>query len=182
MDERNDEVEPSDGTQKRDGATAPRTTTLPEWELGAFYTGDPDDVTALCEYLTGRMFVLPSENMTLSLGSGAKCDVSIEGYYLSKLHCTLERRSGALRVQDHGSHNGTYYGGRREAVFEIRPIRPGETFQCSSLRFVVLNEAMRAAYPVLTEIVGTKDEHGIAAPTCLPATSWSPRRRGRISC
>ncbi len=142
-------------------AASPRTTTLPEGERGAFYMGGPDEVTSLCEYLTGREFVLPREAKTFSLGSTPTCDVSLEEHHLSRLHCTLERRRGALRVRDQGSRNGTYFGGRREEAFEIRP---GQTFHCSSLRLLVLDDTMRAAYPVLGEIVGAKDEHGIAGP------------------
>ena len=144
---------------------SPRTATLPEGQRSAFLDG-PDEVTGLRIYTTGRELAIPNVGKTFSIGSAPNCDASIQGDYLSALHCMVERRPGALRVRDHGSRNGTFYGGRRELVFDVRP---GETFQCASLRFLVLNDAMREAYPVLVEIMGAADEHGIAGPDVAPS-------------
>jgi hypothetical protein len=75
---------------------------------------------------------------------------------MSALHCLIERRGQVLRVHDQTSRNGTFFGGRRESVFDLRP---GATFTVGSTRLLALNNEMRAVLPTLSFIVGGEDEH-----------------------
>jgi pSer/pThr/pTyr-binding forkhead associated (FHA) protein len=153
-----------------------RTRTLPEAARGAYLEG-PDVVTMLRVYGTDVEFPLPRDRHTFSLGSAPERDIALPEKYLSALHCVLERRGSTLRVHDQGSHNGTYFDGRRESVFELRP---GATFTAASIRFLALNDEMRTAYPVLADILGSEDEHVLrssgdvdASPSDLIVTATS---------
>ncbi len=142
----------------RPPALSPKTKTLPESQRGAWFDG-VDPVTLLGIYGTTQMFELPLRAKRFTLGSDPTCDVPVVSGFLSNNHCTLERRASKLRVHDLGSKNGTFYNGRREKVFDIRP---GETFIAGGVRFVALNEEMRAAFPTLVEVLGGDDEQTLA--------------------
>ncbi|MBA3540732.1 MAG: FHA domain-containing protein [Deltaproteobacteria bacterium] len=104
---------------------------------------------------------------TFSLGSSQDRDLVIPGEFLSALHCVLERRGPGLRVHDQGSRNGTFFGDRRETVFDLRP---GETFTAASIRFLAMNDEMRAAYPTLVDILGGEDEHSLRSAGDVPTS------------
>ena len=132
-----------------------KTRTLPETQRGIWFD-DPDVVTMLRVYGSDTEFDLPRTGKTFTLGSSPERDIAIPGGYLSSLHCVIERRGHGLRVHDQGSHNGTFFDGRRESVFDLRP---GATFTAASIRFLALNDEMRAAYPTLADLLGGEDEH-----------------------
>lgn len=145
------------GAEKPAAAAAPgtpqmKTRTLPEAQRGAWYEG-PDVVTGLRVYGTDVEFDLPRDKKTFTLGSSEERDLRLSESFLSALHCVLERRGDVLRVHDQNSYNGTYFDGRRESTFEIRP---GGTFTVASLRLLAVNDAMKLAYPVLADILGTE--------------------------
>lgn len=134
---------------------AMRTRTVPESAKGAFYDG-PDVVTSLKLFDAGTMFDLPREKKTFSLGADPDCDVHLPIEGLSRLHCVIERRGQAIRVHDQESKNGTFYNGRKEQTFDVRP---GATFTVATTRLLAMNDVMWAAYPTLADIVGSEDEH-----------------------
>lgn len=131
-----------------------RTRTLPEAMTGAFYEG-PDIVTSLELYAAGTFFDLPRDKKTFTLGSAASSDIRLPNEGISKLHCLIERRGQTLRVHDQDSKNGTFFNGRRETTFDLRP---GATFTVGATRLLALNDGMRSAYPTLAEIAGAGDE------------------------
>jgi hypothetical protein len=132
----------------------PRTRTLPEQQRGPWFDG-PDVVTMLRVFGTDLGFELPRDLKTFSIGSSPDRDIAITTEFVSALHCIVERRGCGLRVHDQGSHNGTFFGGRRETMFDLRP---GDTFTVASVRFLAMNDEMRASYPVLADIVGEEHE------------------------
>ena len=149
--------------QKRKGAEptmrtsndAPmKTVTLPEGQRGPWFEG-ADIVTTLLVFGTSTEYALPISGKHFRLGSSPDCDIYVADPSVSKVHCVLERRGNAIRVVDQSSYNGTYFDGRRETTFDIRP---GNTFNAAGVRFLALNEEMRAAFPTLTDILGADEE------------------------
>ena len=67
----------------------------------------------------------------------------------------MERRGPKLRVTDQGSKNGTYFADARDQVFDVRA---GDTFYAGSIRFLLLNDAMRATHPTFVELLGGDDD------------------------
>lgn len=140
--------------------SSPKTKTLPESLRGAFHHG-PDEITALRLFGTAHEFPLPREQKTFTLGAEPHRDVALPEGYLSRLHCTLDRRHGVLRVTDNDSSNGTFFGGRQERAFELRP---GGTFTCGPFTFLALNDEMRAAYPTLASLLGPESDRWVPLP------------------
>jgi len=138
----------------------PRTRTLPEAQRGAWFDG-LDIITQLRVWGTERAVELPRHTKTFTLGSSTDRDIVVAGEFVSALHCVLERRGASLRVHDQGSHNGTFFRGRRETSFELRP---GDTFTAASVRLLALSDEMRAAYPTLVELLGSDAERDGASP------------------
>lgn len=130
-----------------------RTKTLPEAMKGGWFEGT-DVVTALEIYGTGVTFELPREQKTFTIGASADRDIALPDKFLSALHCVLDRRGNGLRVHDQGSYNGTFFAGRRENTFDLRP---GDTFTAASVRFLAMNDEMRAAMPVFGDLIGTDE-------------------------
>ena len=126
------------------------TETLPEMQRAAM-AASADLITAL--RIVGREIEYPllAGQATFSLGSSTSCDVCLDSKHVSGLHCSLKRKGQRLRVLDQDSHNGTYFGSRREQSFDIGP---GDMFTAASTTLVALNEEMRLARPTMIEILG----------------------------
>lgn len=135
-------------------AVSPKTQTLPDAQRGPWLE-QPDVVTMLQVFGSATEFALPVDRRRFTLGSAPDCDVPVRDPSISKLHCIIERRGHVLRVTDQASYNGTFFDGRRETTFDLRP---GNTFTVSSVRFLALNREMHAAYPTLADILGAEDE------------------------
>jgi len=135
-------------------AVSPKTRTLPDAQRGPWLE-PPDVVTMLQVFGSATEFALPVDRRRFTLGSAPDCDVPVRDPSISKLHCIIERRGHVLRVTDQASYNGTFFDGRRETTFDLRP---GNTFTVSSVRFLALNREMHAAYPTLADILGAEDE------------------------
>ncbi len=126
------------------------TETLPEMQRTAI-AASADPITAL--RIVGREVEYPllAGHAIFTLGSLPSCDLHIESKHISGFHCSLQRKGQRLRVTDQQSHNGTYFGGRREQSFDIGP---GDMFTVASTTLVALNEEMRQVRPTLIEILG----------------------------
>lgn len=130
---------------------SPRETeTLPEMQRAAM-VASADLITALRIVGQEVEYPLSTSDEIFSLGSLASCDLSIESKHVSGLHCSLRRKGQRLRVTDQQSHNGTYFGGRREQSFDIGP---GDMFTVASTTLIALNEEMRMARPTMLEYLG----------------------------
>lgn len=131
-----------------------KTKTQPDAERDGFYEG-PDPITRLHIVGTAAFVDLPHKK-TSTLGSSAKNDVVIQAPYISRRHCTLTRLYDGLRVDDH-SKNGTWVD-HRLAKDTSREVRAGGTFTAGGIAFLALNDAMNAAFPILSEILDWEDE------------------------
>jgi hypothetical protein len=145
-------------------AASPKTKTLPDSQRGPWLE-HPDEVTTLRIYGSSAEFKLPASVKRFTLGS-KDCDVTINDPSISKTHCLLERRGGALRVFDESSHNGTFFDGRRLTTFDVRP---GNTFTVASTRLIALNDEMCAAYSSLADILGAEDEQNANVGDATPS-------------
>ena len=64
---------------------------------------------------------IPLEAQSLVIGRRRGCDVRLESFRVSRLHCVLARADGVLWVRDLGSTNGTRINGRRVDSGRLRP-------------------------------------------------------------
>ncbi len=129
---------------------SPRTVTVPEEERRFAYEG-PDLVTALQVHGAGIEHELVAKQNEFTVGSSPSCDVPLDSPYASSLHCTLERRGQRVRVHAATTKNGTFFAGRRQTGFDIGP---GDSFIVGTTHLLALNDDMRLARPVITELVG----------------------------
>ena len=150
---------------KIEDTVSPKTRTLPDAQRGPWLE-QPDVVTMLQVFGRATEFELPVNVRRFTLGSAPDCDVSVRDPSVSKLHCLIERRGHVLRVTDQASYNGTFFDGRRETTFDLRP---GNTFTVASVRFLALNREMHAAYPTLADILGAEDEEDPRGAGTSPA-------------
>jgi len=126
----------------------PRTITVPAEKRRI--PSDADLIIALQEHGTAVEHALAPRQGTFTVGSW-RCDVLIDSPYVSRQHCELERRGHQIHVRDLGSHNGTVFAGQRETE---KTITVGEVFEVGITKLVAFDDAMRAARPVLVEILG----------------------------
>lgn len=137
-----------------------------------------DDVVALLQYGTPNVLDLPRDRERLTMGKAADRDLVLTGEHVSAHHAILARRSRGLVVTDDASRNGLAFEVKRNLGLGLRPtfedqrapdkgfvLTPGMTFVVGAEpdRFIALDDAMRAAYPTLTEILGRDDEIQSAA-------------------
>lgn len=155
-----------------DPPALPMTTkTQPDGEREGLFEG-PDPVTWLHIFGTGHHFQLSRDRKVFTIGSAPDCDISIPLPYVSRLHARIERHYDCLRVEDL-SKNGTWFEDR--LVKEPKDVRPGSTFGIpGGVTFLALNDEMRAAYPVFSDVLDREgqetliaDDKGWATPSKL---------------
>jgi hypothetical protein len=150
----------------------PSTPFAPAERRAGTYERD-DDVVALLQYGTPLLLDVPRHRERLTLGKASDRDLVLTGEHVSAHHAILERRSRGLIVTDDASRNGLAFARERNLGLRLRPsfedqrapdegflLTPGMTFVVGAEpdRFLALDDAMRAAYPALTEILGRDDE------------------------
>lgn len=152
-----------DGMSKRTKPAPPppmKTKTVPENRRDGFFEG-PDPVTWIHIAGTVHQFELPKHLTNITLGSAPDCDIVIPSEYISRHHCTIERRFDGIRVHDH-SKNGTYVDARRIGE---RDVRAGEVFDAGGgISFIALNDEMRRVYPLLSDLLDWETETSLVPP------------------
>lgn len=140
---------------------------MPEALRGGTLEG-PDVVTSLLRYGTAIEHELPLAGRRFTMGSAPDRDIAIQSPFVSARHCRLDRKLLGLQVIDQGSKNGTFFEGKREKGFYLRP---GTTFVVGALPhcFLALNDEMRACHPELLEILGDSSEHTTRSETPSPS-------------
>lgn len=137
-------------TSELSGPVTPvRTPPLAESQREAWFA-DEDAITWIAEYDAGVAYELPPKAM-VTVGGSRRCDITIPGRNLSKVHCLLERRTSRLRIYDQDSQNGVFFAGRK---LDVADLNPGDVFKLPPMTFLALNEEMRAHRPALVEILG----------------------------
>ena len=124
--------EPSDPTltlfvddSEREAAAAP----APE------HAGGPALVVRSGGGRTGESFALGRERT--SIGRSPDCDVFLDDVTVSRRHAAvLADASGAIRIDDQGSLNGTYVNRRR---IETAPLVDGDEIQIGKYRLIFLS-------------------------------------------
>lgn len=127
-----------------------RTETLPQSKRNGL--DGPDAITALRIRGVDLEYVMLVGQPRFALGSLASCEIVIDRRYVSSLHAMLERRENRIRVID-VSKNGIVFRGRFEKQFDIGP---GDSFNIGETTCYALNDEMRLARPVLTEVLGAQ--------------------------
>jgi len=89
------------------------------------------------EALRGRQIELASDYLTV--GREPTCDVRLDDPHVSRTHAALERRGGAVYVQDLGSSGGTFVNGT--------PARSAELRQGDVVQFATVRAQFEAAPP-----------------------------------
>ena len=69
----------------------------------------------------------------VELGRGVDADIRIDDRWLSRRHCRLDHRDGAVLVCDLGSRHGTYVNG--QAVTECK-LEPGDELRIGLSHFM----------------------------------------------
>lgn len=137
-----------------------KTRTVPEDRRDGFFEG-PDPVTWLRIPGTVHQFELPKHLALITLGSAPDCDIVVPSEYVSRRHCTIERRFDGIRVHDH-SKNGTYVDGRRIGE---RDLRAGDVFGAGGgISFIALDDEMRRVYPQLSDLLDWETETSLVPP------------------
>jgi hypothetical protein len=93
------------------------------------------------EALRGRRIELASDYLTV--GREPTCDVRLDDPHVSRTHAALERRGGAVYVQDLGSSGGTFVNGNPAMSAELR--------QGDVVEFATVRARFEAAPPVSAE-------------------------------
>ena len=144
--------------------STPKTETLPDQPRIA-PRATADVVMVLREMERDCEHVISAERANFTVGSAETCDVRIIDRHVSAHHCLLARKGNRIRIVDQESHNGTYFGGRREKTFDIGP---GDVFKVAGISLLAMTEEMRAARSVLAEVVDT----GASARTSVETVDW----------
>lgn len=161
-------------TQPADADAARKTKTLPDENRDAYFEG-PDPITSIQIFGTKHRFQLPRKKR-ITMGAAPDCDIVLHGIYISGLHCVLERGYDTLRVHDR-SKNGTWTDGHPLA--EPKHVHPGQTFELpGGVTFLALNQAMNAAHPILSDILGWEDQESLISidpgwPTPSKVIMWA---------
>ena len=90
------------------------------------------------EELRGRQIELASDYLTV--GREPTCDVRLDDPHVSRTHAALERRGGAVYVQDLGSSGGTFVNGTPAMSAQLR--------QGDLVEFATVRARFEAAPPV----------------------------------
>jgi two-component system, NtrC family, response regulator AtoC len=88
---------------------------------------------------------LPSSG-SLVLGRSEEADLVLDHPSVSRKHATLLFDDG-LRVQDHGSSNGTWIDGRKLEPGTAAPIQPGSVIELGAVMLVVRGQLERRGEP-----------------------------------
>jgi pSer/pThr/pTyr-binding forkhead associated (FHA) protein len=91
--------------------------------------------TRLCITLPGgKTERIALETQPKVIGRDPKADICIEDRNISRQHCSVAAVPGGVRVQDLGSTNGTFVGGKRVTTAVLKD---GEKLQLGELSFFV---------------------------------------------
>jgi hypothetical protein len=93
------------------------------------------------ESFRGRQIVLATDYLTV--GREPACDVCLDDPHVSRTHAALQRRGGAVYVQDLGSSGGTFVNGEPATRMELR--------QGDIVAFASVQARFEAAPPVAAE-------------------------------
>ncbi|ANB19046.1 FHA domain-containing protein [Dokdonella koreensis] len=103
---------------------------------------------------------------TMTIGRQADCDITVATEEVSRHHARVQATVEGLLVEDLGSANGTYIGGKR---VQSGLLKTGEELRLDTVRFLLLTP-------------GAELQHGTGGATAgeTPAAGASPARTGLL--
>jgi FHA domain len=113
-------------------------------------TAVPRLVVLAPESFRGRQIELVADYTTV--GREPTCDVRLDDPHVSRTHAALQRRDGAVYVQDLGSSGGTFVNGS--------PARGTELRQGDVVTFAIVQARFEAAPPVAAETAAMPTQVG----------------------
>ena len=113
-------------------------------------TAVPRLVVLAPESFRGRQIELVADYTTV--GREPTCDVRLDDPHVSRTHAALQRRDGAVYVQDLGSSGGTFVNGN--------PARGTELRQGDVVTFAIVQARFEAAAPVAAETAAMPTQVG----------------------
>ncbi len=113
-------------------------------------TAVPRLVVLAPESFRGRQIELVADYTTV--GREPTCDVRLDDPHVSRTHAALQRRDGAVYVQDLGSSGGTFVNGN--------PARGTELRQGDVVTFAIVQARFEAAPPVAAETAAMPTQAG----------------------
>lgn len=75
-------------------------------------------LTAIGGDMQGRTIMIHG---SMTFGRSTKCDIIVEGEYMSRRHAELSLKDGGLRIVDLGSSNGTCVNGKKINEHQLKP-------------------------------------------------------------
>ncbi len=130
-------------------------------------TAVPRLVVLAPESFRGRQIELVGDYTTV--GREPTCDVRLDDPHVSRTHAALQRRDGAVYVQDLGSSGGTFVNGN--------PARGTELRQGDVVTFAIVQARFEAAPPVAAETAAMPTQAGPWAGGPVPG-GMSPAPAG----
>jgi pSer/pThr/pTyr-binding forkhead associated (FHA) protein len=106
------------------------------------------------------------------IGRARGCAVRIPSADVSRTHCRLVRRDGAVTVEDLGSLNGTLLNGT--AIEGIVEVQPGDQLTIGPVRFVVEYEISAAAEAEIEDAFELVDDEPPAADNVFEIVDDAP--------
>ena len=85
----------------------------------------------------GQSFRIPGEGKTI-IGRSSICDIALVDFKLSRIHCQIKFEGGQGFIEDLGSRNGTYLGGKK--ITGREPVGIGDRIVIGDTE-IVLEEA-----------------------------------------
>ncbi len=139
-------------------------------DLWVFHLGHTESAIKMVSRGMGSLLLLqdgePKTRFTLSgdivIGRSSECEIQVMDPGLSRKHARIREREGAYRIEDLGSHNGTFVAG--DPVRDERRLADGDDIQLGTVRFI-FNPSLEVLYDRGSgRTVCLLDEPGEAAP------------------
>jgi pSer/pThr/pTyr-binding forkhead associated (FHA) protein len=109
---------------------------------------DADPIVAIRRYGTTQEWPLFGPVL---IGRGAECGIRLDSVSASKVHASISRVDGRLKLKDEGSRNGVFIDGVKVDGAELKA---GDMFDIGDVRLVAVSSRMQVLRQALSPFVG----------------------------
>jgi pSer/pThr/pTyr-binding forkhead associated (FHA) protein len=125
---------------------------------------------------TGRDVTLGAETV---VGRAPDVEIPLDDAGASRRHCRVRMAGAFWVVEDLGSRNGTFVGGKR--IDGVVPLREGDVIRIGTVELIFRGDAAAAGGPVVpvAKVAAPTAEAPAAEPAAAPPKKYDlkPRRR-----